>query len=166
MASLHEIYVWQMASNVDEIHCFLEKSDQFNSSEQFPAPQRNIEISRRTIAQQLVYVLRYGQDLAGMFTLSPFPLFEADLTIFSPTEKPAYMARLAIKNDSNDRAYLGIQCVRKAIVIAKELNYEYLRCEANPDFTAVVKMLMLLGFEKCGNIISGEFRKIHLQKKI
>lgn len=157
---------WDAADDVDEVHALLCESDAAQASLEAPAPVRNIETTRRLVAQRSVQVLRRSGRAIAMITLDWEPPFRDDLSRFPPARKPAYMSRLAARPGVLvEEPMLGGQCVRRAIELARTAGADAVRCEANPDLAAVTAMLGLLGFEQCGPPQSeGGRRRIHLQR--
>jgi L-amino acid N-acyltransferase YncA len=62
---------------------------------------------------------------------------------------------------------IGVQCVRRAVDVAREIGAEVLRSEANPDLAATRQLLGQLGFEQVGPVEEeGGVRRVALQKSL
>lgn len=161
--------VWEEASDAEEIHALLLSSDSYQEALYgIPAPQRNIETTRRRVADRVVHVLRDERSVAAMFTLTSEPPAGVRAADFPHAERPVWLSRLAVDPGLlREGSLVGVRCVRRAIEIAVEVRADALRAEANPDLVATYDMLVLLGFVECGRPRSeGGRRRVYLQKPI
>lgn len=168
MPDPHLAHSWSVADDVEEVHQLLCESDAAQALARAPVPVRRIETTRRLIAERSIQILRREDRAIAMITLawrSPFPM---DLWRFPPARNPAYMSRLAARPSAlAEEPLLGLQCVRRAVELARTGGADAVRCEANPDLARVTAMLGLLGFVQCGApLTDGGRRRVHLQKSL
>ncbi|WP_437854459.1 hypothetical protein [Sorangium sp. So ce363] len=157
---------WEVASNAEEVHALLCASDAHHATPENPAPARRLETTRRRVQAGSVHLLRQGAEAIAMFTLTWEPPFEADLAIFPPAGKPAYLSRLVVHPAGLARGSLaGARCLRRAVELATAGGADVLRSEANPDLTQVRALLGMFGFEEHGRAQSEDGRRrVYLQK--
>lgn len=161
-------WVWEIGTDVAEIHALLCASDAHTATIEAPAPTRNIETTRRRVQEGSIHVLRYQNKAIAMFTLTWSPPFDQDLAIFPASRKPSYISRLAINPEHMVQdSMAGAQCLRRAIEVAKSAGADAIRSEANPDLARVRTLLTLFGFEEYGRTQSEDGRRrVYLQKTV
>jgi hypothetical protein len=103
-----------------------------------------------------------------MFTLTWSPPYPLGPTGLPDRRRPAYLQRLAVSPDRLRAGSLaGVQCVARAIEIAAAGGADALRSEANPDLTAVVQILLTLGFVRYAQPpAEGPLRREYLQRDL
>lgn len=161
-------WVWEVSTNVEEVHTLLCACDAYTATREALAPVRNIETTRLRVRQGSVHVVRFGAEAVAMFTLTWDAPFAEGSVIFPPARKPAYIGRLAIKPEWQVRSSIvGAQCLRKSVELAESAGADALRSEANPDLTRVRTLLHLFGFKEYGRTQSEDGRRrIYLQKTL
>lgn len=162
------LWLWEVSTNVEEVHTLLCACDAYTATAKAPAPVRKIETTRRNVQAGAVHVLRYAGEVVAMFTLTWFPPFSQETTIFPFAHKPAYLSRLAVEPAWQQKGtILGAQCLRKAIELAICTGADAIRAEANPDLLRVRALLDLFGFKEYGQIQSEDGRRrVYLQKEL
>lgn len=162
------LWLWEVSTNVEEVHALLCACDAYTATDKAPVPVRQIETTRRNVLEGSVRVLRYEGEVVAMFTLTWFPPFSQETTIFPSVHKPAYISRLAIKPAWQQKGtILGAQCLRKAVELAICAGADAIRSEANPDLTRVRALLDLFGFKEYGQMQSEDGRRrVYLQKEL
>lgn len=161
-------WMWEVSTNVEEVHKLLCTSDAYTANAKAPAPIRNSETTRRRVHEGSVHVLRFEDEPVAMFTLTWDAPFAADPKVFPFARKPAYIGRLAVQAEWQEKgSIVGAQCLRKAIELAKSLASDAIRSEANPDLTRVRALLELFGFKEYGQAQSEDGRRrVYLQKDL
>jgi predicted GNAT family N-acyltransferase len=161
-------WIWEVSTNVEEVHTLLCASDAYTANTKAPAPIRNIETTRRRVHEGSVHVLRFENEPVAMFTLTWDAPFSDDTKIFPFARKPAYIGRLAVQAEWQKKgSIVGAQCLRKAIELAKSLASDVIRSEANPDLIGVRTLLDLFGFKEYGQAQSEDGRRcVYLQKNL
>ncbi|ARF59206.1 hypothetical protein B1H19_03025 [Streptomyces gilvosporeus] len=133
-----------------------------------PVPQRDPQTTTRRVRTCCVHALRRSAGLAAMFTLTWQPPFAQDAAVFPAAQKPGYLSRLAVAPELlSQGTLLGARCVRRALEVAAEAGADVLRCEANPDLTATLELLLRLGFRQAGSTLDdgAGVRRVHLQAR-
>lgn len=160
-------WFWEISTHSEEVHTLLCACDAYTATDKAPAPVRNIETTWQRVHAGSVHVLRHDNESIAMFTLTWEPPFTGDLTIFPAALKPAYLGRLAVKPEwLINGSLVGVQCLRKAIELAKNERADAIRSEANPDLTRVRTLLHLFGFQEYGQNAEGGRRRVYLQKTV
>ncbi|HEU0297874.1 MAG TPA: hypothetical protein VFR37_00425 [Longimicrobium sp.] len=159
---------WEVAGDPDEVHALICACDAFTATARAPAPVRSPESTRRRVDERAVHLLRHGPRAVATFTLTPYPPFDADLSLFPPARRPAYLGRLAVMPERLATGeLLGPRCLRRAVELAAAAGCDALRSEANPDLEGVRAMLHLFGFQEYGQAQAQDGRRrVYLQKTL
>ncbi|HTZ44966.1 MAG TPA: GNAT family N-acetyltransferase [Jatrophihabitans sp.] len=139
--------VWQQASDPDRVTRLLELSDRAVAGDG-PVPRRNPASTSRLVRDGSVFLLTDGDTDLAMITVCEAEPTEEGERYYPPTERPAYMRRLAVHPDRQG-SLLAMQAVQHAIRIARQRGATALRCETNPDNEAALRLLQLQGFRTC-----------------
>jgi hypothetical protein len=125
-------WVWKLGTDPAEVHELLCSCDRFQAERyQSPVPQRSFAATEQRVREGSVHVLYAGDRPAGMFTLTWEASDQPD------TPRAARLGRLAVDpRQLADGGLIGVQCVRRAVDVAREIGAEVLRSEANPDLAA------------------------------
>lgn len=160
---------WELASDAAQVHSLLELSDAEQAIRYgIPAPQRNFSTTQYRVRSGEVHVAFLGDEAVGSFTLSVKPPFELEKTVFGPAGNPRYLSRLCVAPQQlRNGSLVGIHCLREAIAAAGRAGADALRSQANPDFTDVVSLLELHGFQRRGPVKEhGPHRAVNMEKPL
>jgi hypothetical protein len=161
-------WVWEVASDAQEVHHLLCASDAYIATTKTPAPHRNRSTTENRVRSGSVHLLRHDGEAVAMFTLTWEPPFAEGIASFPLARKAAYLSRLAVCPDWLERSELvGVQCLRKAAELATAAGADALRSEANPDLEKVRTLLALFGFvEYQADRSTDGRRRVYLQKDL
>jgi quercetin dioxygenase-like cupin family protein len=161
---------WELATDPEPVHELLCRSDVHHAAHTgTPVPRRNWDSTDRHVRSSAVHVLRRGDELAAMFTLSDHPPFNLAETAYQPATRPVYLQRLAVAPHLLEEGSLvGVRCVRRAIELAERSGADVLRSEANPDLAGPVSVLHQSGFVQRGPVHadSSGRRWVHLERSL
>ncbi|NOQ71185.1 MAG: hypothetical protein GQ574_04225 [Crocinitomix sp.] len=159
---------WVIATDYSIVHALLLESDQYNATPNSKIPYRAIETTIKHVKEGRVHILLSENELVGMFTLNIASIGIRDKALYPQAIKPAYLSRLAVYPKWLEKEpFIGMQCVRKAISIAKNVNCDCIRSEINPDILGVKRMLGMLDFKVLGEKTAKKHNPIqYLQKKL
>ncbi|MFC4585730.1 galactose mutarotase [Sphaerisporangium corydalis] len=161
---------WEVGTDPRELHDLLVACDAYQAERTgTPVPARVIETTESRVRSGAVHLLRRGTEAVAMFTLTDRPPFDPAGLDLPEGGRLMYLSRLAVKPELLEQGSLvGVQCVRKAIELARGLGADALHAEANPDLTGTRALLAHLGFEQHGPVHSdGTGRRyVHLRKPL
>ncbi|MEU9123220.1 hypothetical protein AB0C96_25705 [Streptomyces sp. NPDC048506] len=160
---------WEICVDHAEVHELLRRCD-VHTARRYgtPVPQRNPRTTTHRVRTGCVHALRQPAGLAAMFTLTGEPPFAQDPDVFPAAHEPRYLSRLAVAPELLSRGtLLGARCVRRAMGLAAAAGADALRCEANPDLTATLELLLRLGFRQSGPMVDdgAGVRRVYLQAR-
>lgn len=152
-----DTWQWELANDAAEVHELLCTCDRYQGmSYNSPVPSRRLETTERHVLNLSVHLLRHGKTPAATFTLTENPPFDHDTEIFPNALNPLYLQRLAVHPDLlREGVLVGLQCVRRAMDVAKSRSADALRCEVNPELSATSALLRQLGFKQCRPALHG-----------
>lgn len=157
--SLH----WVVAADVDEVHRLLEASDRHAAaSTGTEPPSRRRTSTVALVTAECVYVGHARGRPVVTVTVGQISSFDAERAGLPAARNPWYMQRLAMDPATPDKL-AGFAAVRHAVSVARAGGADVLRAEANPDLTAVLRMLTAVGFRRYGTDEGGGPPRTYLQ---
>jgi hypothetical protein len=159
---------WELARDVDEVHDLLLSCDAHQAAATGTAvPDRNRSTTRHRVERGQVQLLRRDGRAIASVTVSDDPPFTPP-PFLAPVPGCRYISRLSVSPAELDGGGLvGLQCLRRAIEVARDSGGRVLRAEANPDLESTWRLLALAGFRQNGPVDeTGRARRAYLEKAL
>lgn len=160
---------FEVATDAAEAHSLLCSSDAEQAHRYaIAAPQRNPATTEHRVRSGEVRVARLGGTAVGSFTLCEQAPFDLEPGVFGPARRPLYLSRLCVAPEQlRNGSLVGLKCLREAVAEAERSGADALRSQANPDFTDVLTLLELHGFQRRGPIREhADLRFVNMEKPL
>ena len=157
---------WEVARDIDEVHDLLLSCDAHQAAATRTAvPARNRGTTPRRVERGQVQLLRCDGRAIASVTVSDDPPFTLP-PFLAPAPGCRYISRLSVSPaELNSGGLVGLQCLRRAVEVARESGGLVLLSEANPDMESTWRLLALVGFREYGPVDeTGQARRAYLEK--